>query len=242
MARPKKIQEDIIPHIEAYWINICDKDPRKLKYALIAEYLNKQGLELKDYDIRRNKDVAERIEQLKQDCLIMSRSGDDIGGDVVVFQSLNVNDFLDKHKNIYKLRKALAERDAYYADICAEAVSGLRQKEALLKELKKVKQKNQVFEQMATQMQATEEKLIAENKQLKTKCNSLLHIVKTHVYPEIANELLRESKLLEGGETVISDSGRKEIINDQDSVLAHIRKKNSASPSANILTSLFDKI
>lgn len=224
--------------IEEYWINVCDRDTKKLKYTMIAGYFKEKGVQVEAYDIRRNSEAVEYIERLKKGQLISLQPGDT----TIIFQNLDINNFLDKNNNIYKLRKALAERDVYYADICKEAVICLQQKKSLEKMLKKLKKEKQDIEQSVTRLKTVEECLREENKILKTKYNNMINILKTYVYPEIANELLKESKLLEGGETIISDSGKKEILEDQSSLLAYIRKQDKVDASSTILTDLFNKI
>lgn len=238
MARPKKTNIEMKNLIEEYWINVCDRDTKKLKYTMIANYFKGKGVEVEAYDLRRNPEAVEYIEHLKQGELIALQPSET----TIIFQALDVNDFLEKNNNIYKLRKALAEKDIYYANICYEAVICLQQKESLEKMLKKLKKEKQDIEQSVTRLQTAEECLREENKMQKAKCNNMMKILKTYVYPEIANELLRENKFLEGGETIISDSGKKEFLEDQSSLLAYIRKQDKVDAKSTILTDLFNKI
>lgn len=238
MARPKKTNIEIKELIEEYWINICDRNITKLKYTMIANYCKKRGIKIEAYDIRRSPEAIEYIESLKQEQFARFPTGET----TIIFQTLDVNKFLEKYNDKYKLRKALSERDAYYADICNGAVAHLQQKDAMEKRLKRLKGEKKEIEESVTRLQAVEECLHKENKMLKEQCNQMMNILKTNVYPEIANELLRESKLLERGETIISDNGKTEILGDQDHLLTCIKKQNKVNSSSNILTDLFSKI
>lgn len=70
----------------------------------------------------------------------------------------------------------------------------------------------------------------------------MLNVLKVHVYPEIANELLRKNRLLDGGDQIISPEGFKNVIQDQDSILLAIKKKEENKTKFSALNDLFDKI
>lgn len=70
----------------------------------------------------------------------------------------------------------------------------------------------------------------------------MLNVLKVHVYPEIANELLRKNRLLDGGDQIISPKGFKNVIQDQDSILMAIKKNEENKTNFSVLNDLFDKI
>jgi len=238
MARPKKITENIIPIIDEYWLERCDRNPQKLKYAMIASYLEENGLSIKEYDLRRNKEVANYIRELKGS----NQIAQSLDNDTVVFQSLDINDFLKRNNDIYSLRSALAERDAYYSDICDYAVDNIKKAQFVTKELKKSREVNSKNEKKIEQLHNTQNELLEENQKLKEKLETMLNVLKVHVYPEIANELLRRNRLLDGGDQIISPEGFKKVIQDQDSILLAIKKKEKNKTNFSVLNDLFDKI
>ncbi|SET73627.1 hypothetical protein [Lacrimispora sphenoides] len=238
MARPKKITENIIPIIDEYWLERCDRNPQKLKYAMIASYLEENGLSIKEYDLRRNKEVANYIKELKGSNQIVQS----LDNNTVVFQSLDINDFLKRNNDIYSLRSALAERDAYYSDICDYAVDNIKKAQFATKELKKSREINSKNEKKIEQLHNTQNELLEENQKFKKKLETMLNVLKVHVYPEIANELLRKNRLLDGGDQIISPKGFKNVIQDQDSILMAIKKNEENKTNFSVLNDLFDKI
>ncbi len=238
MARPKKINENILPIIDEYWIERCDRNPQKLKYAMIASYLEEKGLSIKEYDLRRNKEVANYIKELKGS----NQISQSLDNNTIVFQSLDINDFLKRNNDIYSLRSALVERDVYYSDICDYAFDNIKKAQSATKELKKSREVNSKNEEKIQQLHNTQNELIEENQKLKKKLETMLNVMKVHVYPEIANELLRKNRLLDGGDQIISPEGFKNVIQDQDSILLAIKKKEENKTNFSILNDLFDKI
>ena len=238
MARPKKINEDIIPLIEEYWIERCDRNPKKLKYSMIASYLGEKGLPIKEYDLRRNKEVSSYVKKLKESIQFNKSLGDE----TVVFQSLDINEFLTNHNDIYSLRSALAERDDYYSDIYDYAVSNIKKAQFSTKELNKLRVLNKNNEKKIEQLHNENTQLFDANQKLKKQLTTMLNVLKIHVYPEIANELLRKNNLLSEGEQFISPDGFANVIKDEDSILTNIKKNEASKNNCSVLKDLFDKI
>lgn len=76
---------------------------------------------------------------------------------------------------------------------------------------------------------------------LRKQINKMKDILKNYVYPEIANELLREANLIKGGEEIINTSSYP-IIEDDDSVTDFIVKNQEKYSDNNVIQGLFNKI
>lgn len=238
MARPRKNTEEIIPLINKYWIERCDKNPLRLKYSMIAAYFAEMGFNIKEYDLRRNVAIVNYIKSLKD--------GDhsEICSDntEIVFSSLDIDAFLNRNNDIYRLRKALADRDAYYSDICDFAIEVKKQTEQVKAEVKILKHINDTDKENITELCNNQNRILKENHEMKKKLTSMIQILKVHVYPEIANELLRDNQILSGGERIISPEGIEHIIKDQDSIITAIKLHEKNKSDTSVLHQLFDKI
>ena len=74
MARPKKIDtEQLVRLVDSYFTTEAAGDSSKLKCSMLEVFANRNGIEVKAYDFRRNQKVRNRIEELKQ--LVLEENG-----------------------------------------------------------------------------------------------------------------------------------------------------------------------
>ncbi len=236
MAKKKISNEERIAHIDKYFYEINHEQIKCLKYTDIAEYLSKvTGFTTMEYDIRRNKEISAYIQGLK------SQARKAIERDAIVFVPLDVTKFIHKNGNPSSLKKALLERDQYYKSICELACSTTDEDILLNKKISDLTEANKVLK--AEVQKVTDELATAheETKNLKNQIKRVKDILCDNVYPEIANELLREIGLLKGGEDIINTSSYP-VIGDTDSIIGFITKNEARYSDSNVIQGLFDKL
>jgi len=190
MARPRKMTTDMMLEIvDDFFDNIADGNAAMLKCSLIAEYAVKLGHSVAAYDFRRNIQVRNRMEELKNTDGIFNSSKP------MVYKNLNIAEFLSNNSNTEKLKKALIELDIYWNGIFEYA--------------NKIIARNKELEKNKKILNTNANNLIAENKTLTVKCKKLSDdkkqlmlenrylkkMLKENLYPTLANEILRSDEL-----------------------------------------------
>lgn len=243
MACPKKIQTNILNDaIEEYFKSV-NYNPKLLKYSLITNYLQLKNYNIKEYDIRRDKEVCEYIKQLKD-----KYSADSHLKENFVFKNLDVDELIKNNSSLPHLKRALIERDTYYSNLY-DFICRINKDYLILDNKYDNLQKDH-----NTKLQEYDEKcLVTENlkseiKLLKKENKILRNILKTNVYPEIANELLKEQGVLTGGNSYITPESKNKIISNSTSIVSFIKTydnefdKTNESDNNAVIKMMYDKI
>ena len=190
MARRRLISdEDLFEKFEEYVINECSNDISLFKLPKFGDYLRTTGFpEVTDTTLRRNKKFRITIEKRK------AETEDEEFQTIITYKTLDIDSFMMTNRTPRAIRTALVELNKYYKRIVEVALKYKDEAEVLVIENKKIQ------EQLQTATSNSEERkaLIDEN-------NALKSIIKTTVYPEIANELLKAEGLLKSENRIISD-------------------------------------
>ncbi|MGE9835083.1 hypothetical protein [Streptococcus orisratti] len=190
MARRRLISdEDLFEKFEEYVINECSNDISLFKLPKLGDYLRTTGFpEVTDTTLRRNKKFRITIEKRK------AEAEDEEFQTIITYKTLDIDSFMMTNRTPRAIRSALVELNKYYKRIVEVALKYKDEAEVLVIENKKLQ------EQLQTATSNSEERkaLIDEN-------NALKSIIKTTVYPEIANELLKAEGLLKSENRIISD-------------------------------------
>ena len=190
MARRRLISdEDLFEKFEEYVINECSNDISLFKLPKFGDYLRTTGFpEVTDTTLRRNKKFRITIEKRK------AEAEDEEFQTIITYKTLDIDSFMMTNRTPRAIRSALVELNKYYKRIVEVALKYKDEAEVLVLENKKLQ------EQLQT---ATSN--IEERKVLMDENNALKSIIKTTVYPEIANELLKEEGLLKSESRIITD-------------------------------------
>ena len=190
MARRRLISdEDLFEKFEEYVINECSNDISLFKLPKFGDYLRTTGFpEVTDTTLRRNKKFRITIGKRK------AEAEDEEFQTIITYKTLDIDSFMMTNRTPRAIRSALVELNKYYKRIVEVALKYKDEAEVLVIENKKIQ------EQLQTATSNSEERkaLIDEN-------NALKSIIKTTVYPENANELLKAEGLLKSENRIISD-------------------------------------
>lgn len=243
MARPKKIQSDTLINLINQYFQDNDKNPKLLRYSDIAGYLRQSGYDIKEYDIRRDKEVSTFIKQLIEKTTLQYQINE-----LFVFKNLDVDEFIKKNFSLPALKKALVERDCYYFKLY-EAVCKLNNEHIALKnKILDLENEVNLLTKENTDINAQKSSYIDNLHNLKKENKMLRNILKINVYPEIANMLLKEQGLLKDGDEIISPENYKHLISDSTSIISSIqnnestREKPVKSDLGSVVQTLFDQI
>jgi len=205
MGRPRKMTvEQMISVVDSYYYARAERNEKRMKCSLIAAYAVELGYQAEGYDFARNLEVREHIERMK--CYAEVEADDyEYNKVVTAYKNLDVTAFIRNNKEHLQLVKSLSELDAYWkrvyehADVIAEQNKKLMREKAkaeiLLKET--ISECESVKSENASNSQKNN-KLIAENRYLRK-------MLRTYLYPAVANEILLEENGLSEADVRATD-------------------------------------
>ena len=229
MGRRKQITDDeLITLIDRYYIEHCEENTRLLKTSLICDYIRANGYpNYKEYIFRRSAVATEHINKI-----ISSKDSDDIAM-VSVYKTIDADEFIAHNHSPSAMKKSLVSLDAYYRKISNKATKIFDEN----KELKGLLCKAEIrIKELETGLKSSQEDLFnakSSIKALTVENASYKKIIDTYVYPEVANELLKQSGLLKNtGDVIKAEAMDTEIV----------RADTPVKSESNIIQGLFDRI
>lgn len=205
MARPKKVDTEIMLRLVDDYFESTG-DPNKLKCSLLEEYAASQGLDVKAYDFRRNTDVRRRMEKLRE------MSPMDSEACAIAYKSLDVDAFLSRCRTGKMLRDSLIELDETWRRVYERAAyMSLKNTELKAAAKHMAAQHDESLSKIAslteqaTRLDADAKNAVVENRYLKK-------MLKTYLYPAIANEILLRENVLEQADTEVAEYTMKEMV------------------------------
>ena len=191
MARPRKMTtEQMMEIVDSYYLTCCDGNEKLMKCSLIAQYAVELGYSVQGYDFRRNMEIREHIEQIK----ISAETSKDVYGvkyQHSAYKNLDVDGFLRNNKNEVRLTNSLRELDSYWERVYEYSVQTAKQNRVLLNE--KSSQES-LFKELQTEL----DRVNTDNSELSVAKNKLFFenrylrkMLRTYLYPAVADEILR---------------------------------------------------
>ena len=195
--------EELIRLVDEY---AFDHPGKKIKIPAFGEYVRSKGYSnVQDHTIRRNKGCVEHIESLN------TKTEENTINDLVMYKTLDVDAFMTANRNPASLKKALVERDSYYARIASNAVE-------MNKESKVIKAKCEELEKKNAELTAQLEKMKAK-KPNNVPVKVLKKILGDYVYPEFADAILNKEGILKTEESMVPDELLETNLIDADTEL-----------------------
>lgn len=191
MARRKHIEDvEIIEHFEKYLQEECSNNVSLFKIPRFGDYLRKNGFpSVADTTLRRNTSFREVLAERKA-----KYDEEEEYRTVITYKTIDVDSFMATNRTPNAIRTGLSELNLYYKKVAEAALEFKNENEKLQDETEKLKEQIQQLIQKETSRKALE----TENIKLRA-------LIKSSVYPEIANELLKEEGILQSEQQVITD-------------------------------------
>lgn len=191
MARPRKNDpQELVRIVDEFFENEVNGNPALLKCSKIGEFAKKKGYGVEAYHFRRDEEVRRRIEELKeilQDPLKQ--------GDMAAYKSLDVEGIVESCSSLEQLKRQLYEIDSYWKEHYQTFADVDRKYQELLRDVSKIREAADKYRREAeglagklSEAQNQVNKLSRENVYLR-------RMLRKHLYPGLANELLREARL-----------------------------------------------
>lgn len=192
MARRKHIEDvEIIEHFEKYLQEECSNNVSLFKIPRFGDYLRKNGFpSVADTTLRRNTGFREVLAERK----VKYDEEEEEYRTVITYKTIDVNSFMATNRTPNAIRTGLSELNLYYKKVAEAALEFKNENVKLQDENEELKEQIQQLLQKETSRKALE----TENIKLRA-------LIKSSVYPEIANELLKEEGILQSEQQVITD-------------------------------------
>lgn len=191
MARRKHIEDvEIIEHFEKYLQEECSNNVSLFKIPRFGDYLRKNGFpSVADTTLRRNTSFREVLAERKA-----KYDEEEEYRTVITYKTIDVDSFMATNRTPNAIRTGLSELNLYYKKVAEAALEFKNENVKLQGENEELKEQIQQLLQKETSRKALE----TENIKLRA-------LIKSSVYPEIANELLKEEGILQSEQQVITD-------------------------------------
>lgn len=192
MARRKHIEDvEIIEHFEKYLQEECSNNVSLFKIPRFGDYLRKNGFpSVADTTLRRNTIFRELLAERKA----KYEEEEEEYRTVITYKTIDVDSFMATNRTPNAIRTGLSELNLYYKKVAEAALEFKNENVKLQDENEELKEQIQQLLQKETSRKALE----TENIKLRA-------LIKSSVYPEIANELLKEEGILQSEQQVITD-------------------------------------
>jgi len=212
MARPRKLTtEQMIEIVDSYYLTCCDGNEKLMKCTLIADYAVELGYTLQDYDFRRNMEVREHIERIKV-CAETCKEVHGVKYEPSAYKNLDIEGVIRNNTNNGSLTDSLMGLDAYWKRVYEFSEQASKQNRVLMRE-------KAAHEAMVQDMTSVLDGLKVENSELSLKNNKLSvenkylrKMIRTYLYPAVADEILRDENEPPQTNTKATDSAKYDFI------------------------------
>lgn len=191
MGRPKKTSSEVmVAVLDAYYESDGCGDPSRLKFSRLEAFAAGKGLEIKAYDFKRDEKVRQRIQELEQAHeLALEQQAS------TAYKTLDIEGFLKRCKTVEDIVAALQEMDAYWKKTCDHASFLLDRDKQFMTEKSAYKKRIRELEQALSQEREVSSETAEKSRKLEKENSYLKKMLRTYLYPNLANELLREKHM-----------------------------------------------
>lgn len=227
MANKSSISdEEMLKLLKEYYYVQNHENEKSLKCSLITEFINKSGYpNYKATSLRRNKTAREFIDGLKQAKKPRNTQR-------IVYRTLDVNTFLDKHSSKESLKRSLIELDAYYKSIYDYAIEFQKKYEQVDELKNNIATCNQEIESLNSENKSLKKEIREKNQTIK----ALKDYIEDYVEPDVAAEVLHDLRISAPNDIINVDSLQDKIIDSSTDIAQYTAKSKS-----NIIQGLFNK-
>lgn len=188
MGRPKKISsQELVELTDEYYEAECYGDPRRLKFSKIGAFARNKGIDVADYDFKRDENVRKRIEELTSLADLVKEDEH-----VTAYRTLDVESILKRCRTVDDITAALREMDEYWKKTCDYAQSLITRDQEFMREKSALERKIRNLEEEIESLYSSVKESEKQANAVTRENVYLRKMLRTYLYPNLANELLRE--------------------------------------------------
>ena len=206
MARPRKMTTaQMIEVVNSYYFTRAEGSAKLLKCSQIAEYAAELGYTADGYDFRRNTEVREYIDLLKEGAPVPD------GNVPVVYKGLDVAGFIRNNREVVQLAKALTEMDAHWKKVSEYAAIMSRQNQTLMGAKSSYESALKDAVTAHEKLNADNAGISAQNNKLSAENRYLRKMLRIYLYPAVANEILTRENVLKDADTQVTGAAVRDM-------------------------------
>jgi len=232
----------MIEIVDSYYLTRSDGNEKRMKCSLIAAYAVELGHHADGYDFRRNLEVREHIEQLKA----CSETCNEIHSEKhqpSAYKNLDIEGFLLNNRSNAQLADALREMDAYWRRVYEYSEQATKQNRTLMQEKATYAMTLREMGEELDKLNGESSDLSEKNGKLFTENRYLRKMLRTYLYPAVADEILKNESEPPQTDTKVTENAVRDFIENEqpksfeDSVLADSQIQSEAEQ---IMSKLWD--
>ncbi len=190
MARPKKTdQATMVKIVEMYFEEVAGGDPAKMKFSRIEAYAAEKGYTVKAYDLRRDDAVRKRVDELTQMAEMKQESV------AIAYKNLDVDQLIRRCASLEDLKRELYELDQSWKELYHFACDVNEKNQKFLAEKGSMEERIKELETECEELTMQRDSTKREVHSLQRENTYLKKMLKTYLYPNLADEILREAHL-----------------------------------------------
>lgn len=221
MGRPRKLEASVlVALVNGYYEEKAAGNAAKIRFSSLEAYAAEKGYDVKSYDFSRCREAAQRIEELKK--AEEMRREETVSA---AYKNLDVEGLLKRCATVEDLKETLVRMDRYWEQTYEEASALITRDRQFMKEKGELDGKIRSLGEENGRLQETGRELLKDNMALKRENVYLRKMLRTYLYPGIANQILRESGLPVEGENAVRPEKFGELIEGKKPETFHGRQK-----------------
>ena len=210
MARPKKTGSDeLLAIVDSYFTTEAAGNPSKLKCSLLEEYAARLGKQIKAYDFRRDEKVRQRIEELKTLGKNENGMGIKLGNP---YKSLDAARIMKARQDPDELRTVLGELDSYWRYVYESTLEIRKDAETAAAQKKHLEEAHAVLLHEKESLVKSNEAARSEIRHLTIENRYLRRMLRTYLYPALANEILADENQLKDPDTEVTPLAKEKMV------------------------------
>ena len=191
MGRPRKLEPSVlVALVDGYYEEKAAGNAAKIRFSSLEAYAEEKGYTVKSYDFSRCREAVVRIEELKNSEEM--RREETLAA---AYKSLEVEGLLKQCTTVEALKETLIRMDGYWKRTYMEASALITRDRAFMQEKGKLDGKIRSLKEENARLQENGKEMLKENTALKRENVYLRRMLRTYLYPGIANQILKESGL-----------------------------------------------
>ncbi len=191
MGRPRKLEPSVlVALVDGYYEEMASGNAAKIRYSSLEAYAAGKGYTVKAYDFSRCREAVRRIEELKK--------AEEIHREEIIsaaYKNLDVEGLLKRCATVEELKDTLVRMDRYWEQTYKEASVLITRDRQFMQEKRELDEKIRYLDEENARLQENGRELLKENTALKRENVYLRRMLRTYLYPGIANQILGESGL-----------------------------------------------
>lgn len=210
MARPKKTDSDeMLAMVDSFFTTEAAGNPLKLKCSMLEEYAARLGKQIKAYDFRRDEKVRQRIEELKTLVKNENGMGIQLGNP---YKDLDVTRIMKARRDPDELRTVLGELDSYWRYVYESTLKIRKDAETVAAQKKHFEEAYKVLLHEKESLRKSNEASRSEIRRLIVENRYLRKMLRTYLYPALANEILVDEKQMKDTDTEVVPLAREKLV------------------------------